>query len=73
MKSGTTFHIGATKRYIEQAIYNYGAKEVLEGWTGTDAEALKELADDPREIFCGCDCLKDERGACTGEKAILDE
>ncbi len=59
-------HMGVAKSYVRQIIAAKGAAFILKGWTGTDEEALQALRDDPREIFCSCDCPKNSRGACTG-------
>lgn len=29
-------------------------------------DAIEAVRADPREVFTSCDCVKDERGACTG-------
>lgn len=62
------FHIAATKQYIIQAIETRGAVAVLEDWTGSDAEAIAAVQDDPREYFaCGCDHYGPD-GHCLGHE-----
>lgn len=60
------YHMGATKSYLLRAVVEYGPEHVLRNWTGTTEEALQAIRDDAREVFCDCDCVKDETGACTG-------
>ena len=63
---GTTMHMGATKLYVLQLIQRFGAAEVMPGWAGTEEEALQAVRDDPREVFCDCQCEKENNGACAG-------
>ena len=69
MEQLRTRHMGVHKRVVLQQIREHGAQAVLAGFTGTDEEAIAELHADPREIFCSCSCVKDERGACTGVRS----
>jgi len=74
MKQGTTMHIGATKRYIVDAIEVYGPGEVLvDADEMTREEAIKRIMDDPREIFCSCNCRKEEDGSCSGEVELTTQ
>jgi hypothetical protein len=61
-----TFHVGVAKRLLREWILRDGAKRVLAGWTGTDAEALAALDADPRDVFVTCGCEKLEDGSCAG-------
>lgn len=63
-------HLGATKRFLVGLIHSRGAQFVMPDWTDSDEAAIQAVMDDPREVFCDCDCEKDERGACTGRTAI---
>jgi hypothetical protein len=67
-KAVGTKHMGATKEFVLQCIDRFGPAEVLRGWTGTKAEALEAVRQDPREVFCDCDCAKAENGACLGKE-----
>lgn len=62
-------HIGATKRFLIHLVHDRGAKYVIPNWEGSKEAAIQAILDDPREVFCDCDCEKDERGACTGKRA----
>ncbi len=60
-------HIGVAKSLLRMWIEKDGASMVLADWDGTNEEALRQLDEDPREVFCSCDCKKASDGSCTGE------
>ena len=62
-----TQHMGMTRGFLAALIQERGAKFVMVDWTGTDAELMAELANDPREVYCGCPCKKNPDGSCSGE------
>jgi hypothetical protein len=63
---GRRLHVCVAKDYLAQMVAAFGAKEVLVGWDGTDAEALAALESDPRQFFAiGCDDV-DASGRCKG-------
>ena len=41
-KAGVRYHVSFSKRWVIGQISEYGAKAVLDGWEGTDAEAIRE-------------------------------
>ena len=75
-KTGTMMHMGVTKLYIFRDVAS-GHRKAHEWFpdlpesTTTD-QLQKILHEDGREIFCSCDCEKDERGACTGNSVTFD-
>ncbi len=64
-----TLHMGVDKLYLMQRLKEgaWGLRETLPNFTGTLDEALEEIEADPREVFTGCDCKKNDDGSCSGE------
>lgn len=62
-----TKHMGAAKSAVIQWIKNYGVKDVLPDFVGSEAEAIAAVEADPREVFCSCKCEKEPSGACSGK------
>lgn len=64
----TRYHLQATKSYLIKAIQANGSKDFLDGWTGTDEEAIQAIQDDPREVFAvgACDHFDAQTGRCLG-------
>lgn len=60
-------HVTIGKKFLISLIRENGACEILDNWTGTDAEAIAQIESDPRECIPmgGCDNY-DERGFCKG-------
>ena len=64
-KESRTLHMGMTKGFVIQSIRRFGTDDLLPDWSGTPEEAVAAIEADPRAIFCSCECVKDETGACT--------
>src|SRR5689334_1942508 len=62
-----TMHISMDKFFLVKLIKENGVHEILTDFKGTEEEALKEIMDDPREVFAVGDCDNyDEKGWCQG-------
>ena len=63
-----TMHIGVTKLHLLEIVLSPGN----ELWKDTvpDAESREEAIEAVRaiktEVFCGCACIKNEDGSCSG-------
>jgi hypothetical protein len=63
---GRTYHVGVAKRLVVEWIRTDGAASVLNGWEGSDEDAIAAVLADPRETFVTCDCAKEPDGSCAG-------
>jgi hypothetical protein len=65
---GKSMHIGATKLHLFRAAAYTGD----ERWKDicptakTREEAIQAIRDYPTEIICGCSCIKNDDGSCSG-------
>jgi len=65
-----TLHMGVHRRYIIHLILeedDWRDRIFPDGFDGSREDAIQAIMDDGREVFCSCDCAKDERGACLGK------
>ena len=61
------YHLSIAKHLIIQGIEKLGSRFALNGWNGSDEEAIKEIENDPREYFTLVDCdNQDKSGKCLG-------
>lgn len=62
-------HMGVDKHYLLRIVREEGDwRDFFVGFKGTREEAIKGIEEDPREVFCSCDCEKAPNGACSGKK-----
>ena len=60
--------MGVTKRFLAHKIMEDGPEGVIIG-VETKEEAMDWLREQPWNVWCACDCPKDEDGACLGPNA----